>query len=89
MSISKEDIATWTFDPVTLTFVERLICLKQDADNKIHDLLKPRKDRDFEVQMLQASFYNAGLDVVNEILDFPSQMKIEAENKKELAEEEG
>ena len=88
MSISKEDIATWTFDPVTLTFIERLICLKQDADNKIHDLLKPRKDRDFEVQMLQAAFYNASLDVVNEVLDFSNQMKIEAESKKELAEEE-
>ena len=81
--MNKEDIVAWTFDPVTLAFIERITYLKQDADSKIHDLLKPRKDRAFDVQMLQASFYNAGLDMVNEILDFPSQMVIEAEVKKE------
>lgn len=77
MSVSEGEIKAWWHDAVTWEFFQHLRELKDYNDEQVHKLLKPVKGADFQDQMLQSSFYNAAVNIIDEVADIPNQMILE------------
>lgn len=74
MSVSAGEINVWLHDEVTVEFLKNVNQLKEHNDFKVHQLLQPKENSDFQNQMLQSSFYNAAISALDEVVDIPNQM---------------
>ena len=73
--MTPEDIKDWLGLEVTKEFFERITLLRVDADTQVHANLKNNN-------LTNASFWNAGKDQLEEVLELPERMIKEAEEEK-------